>query len=403
MKRTLRLSIVLITAFYFLSPCLVRAQLSQGGLPRSFSLAMASDTTGMVNITPPATDMLQREDEQTPVPYRFALNIPVDISTGTSGKWMKAPDGTNVWRLSLKSTGALAITLYFDRFRLAEGGKLFVYNPRRTQLIGAFTSLNNNSLSTFATALIYGDQLTIEYNAADGVASPVMHISEVSYAYRGISDFSGLKTGFGGSGKCEVNVNCDEGSNWQKEKRGVARVQVKRGATNVWCTGSMVNNTMNDGKPYFLTADHCGNQSTATDLSQWIFYFNYEGTACPNPGTEPALHSLTGASMKAHGGNSGTTGSDFYLVLLQSTVPTSYNVYYNGWSRETTEPSMSGVGIHHPAGDIKKVSTYTVPLQQSNWNGGIHVSHWLVTWSGTPNGHGTTEGGSSGSPLFDSQ
>ena len=382
---------------------MLSGQVSQGGIPCSFSLAMATDTTDVINIAPPATDVLLREDAEKPIPYRFALNLPVDLGSGSSGHWSKAPDGNHVWRLSVKSPGALALTLYFDRFNMPEGGKLFVYNPRRTQLIGAFTSLNNNNLSTFATALIYGDQLTLEYNAPDGVPAPEIHISEVAYAYRGVPDFSRQKTGFGGSGPCEVNVNCTEGGNWQKEKRSVTRIQVKRGGANLWCTGSLLNNTMNDGKPYILTADHCGNLSSVVDLSQWIFYFNYEGTECPDPTNEPTLNSITGATLVAHGGNSGATGSDFFMVLLKSSIPTSYNVYYNGWSRETTPPSPSGITIHHPQGDIKKISTYSQPLQQSNWNGGAFVSHWLVTWSATANGHGTTEGGSSGSPLFDNQ
>ncbi len=403
MNLRLRLIFVLMPFFSLAFPGILSAQLCQQGIPRSFSLAMASDTTGVFNIAPPSTDVLLREDEQNPIPYRFALNLPVDLGIGSSGHWSKASDGTNVWRLSVKSPGALALSLYFDRFVMHEGGKLFVYNPQRTQVIGAFTSLNNNNLSTFATALIRGDQLTLEYNAPDGVSAPEMHIAEVAYAYRGISDHSRQNSGFNGSGPCEVNVNCTEGENWQKQKRSVTRIQIKRGNQNLWCTGSLVNNTLNDGKPYVITADHCGNLSSAADISQWIFYFNYEGQDCPDPTKEPVFRSITGASLIAHGGNGGDNGSDFFLVLLKSAIPDTFNVYFNGWSRETSPLSPSGVGIHHPQGDVKKISTYTKKLAPANWAGGSLISHWQVQWSGTPNGHGTTEGGSSGSPLFDSE
>ena len=392
---------LLIPFFTVSLPGKLSAQISQGGVPRSFSLAMAADTSGPVYITPPATNILLQEDEHNPIPYRFAINIPVDLDISASGHWSKAPDGTNVWRLTVRSPGALALTLYFDRFKMPGDGKLFVYNPQRTQVIGAFTSINNNAWSTFATSLINGDQLTLEYNSPDRVSLPEMHISEVSYAYRGIADYSGLKTGFGAAGKCEVNVSCPEGDLWRNQKRSVARIQVKRGGGNVWCTGSLVNNTLNNGTPYVLTADHCGRLSSTLDISQWIFYFDYEGTACTNPSKEPVSKTMTGASLVAHGGNGGSTGSDFFMVLLSSPVPVSYDVYYNGWSRETNVPSPSGVGIHHPAGDIKKISTYTQRLQPSNWAGGAFLSHWQVNWSGTASGHGTTEGGSSGSPLFD--
>ena len=403
MKRKIRLMLGLIPVLVLLCPGLLSAQVSQGGMPRSFALAMSADTTASVSVAPPATDMLSAEDAVKPIPYRFSVNIPVNLGLGISGQWSRATDGTNVWRLTISSAGALALTLYFDRFRMPEGGRLFVYNPLRTQMIGAFTAANNNTMQTFATALIHGDKLTLEYDAPDGTALPELHISEVAYAYRGIADYSGLKTGFGASGKCEVNINCTEGNLWQQEKRSVARIMVKRGAANFWCTGSLVNNTLNDGKPYLITADHCGNQSSATDLSQWVFYFNYESAGCANPSNEPSLKSLTGATLVAHGGNSGTTGSDFYMVLLSSELPSSYFPFFNGWNRDPQVASPSGTSIHHPEGDIKKISTYTQPVQPSNWNGGLKVSHWMVSWAETLHGHGTTEGGSSGSPLFDNQ
>ncbi len=374
----------------------VSGQVSQGGVPRSVRLSMAPDSRSWVVLNPPELEPLRREDSLVPVPYRFAVNLPADIDFSTNGSWTTAMDGSRVWRLTISATGALAMTLYFDRFRLPDGGKLFVYNPGRTQLLGAFTSLNNNTMNTFATSLIMGDQLTLEYNDLGNLTPPDLHISEVAYAYRGVSD-PRLKTGFGSAGVCEVNVNCSEGAGSVLQEKGVTRIEVKRGGSTLWCSGSVLNNTRNDGTPYVLTADHCGKLSTADDLSKWIFYFNYQSATCPNPPVEPAHTSLTGAKLKAHAGEN---GSDFFLVLLNQPIPESYQAYFNGWSRENIA-SPSGVGIHHPQGDIKKISTYTQPLITSSWSGYSHPSHWRVSWAGTANGHGVTEGGSSGSPIFD--
>lgn len=384
-------------------PSVLSAQLGTGGLPCSFSQSIPPDTNNFISFEPPSMDVLSMEDIQSPLPYRFAVNLPADIGIGSAGQWTKSTSGTKVWRLNLKSPGAHALILYFDRYKIPEGGKIFVYNPTRTQLLGAFTALNNNNLSTFATGLIYGDELTLEYNAPDGLQLPELHISEVGHAYRGISGYTGENRGFGGSGPCEVNVNCLEGNNWQKQKRSVTRIAIKRGSLSVWCTGSLVNNVRNDGKPYILTADHCGYKSSATDISQWIFYFNYESSGCPKPTTEPPLKSLTGATLIAHGGNAAASGSDFFMVLLTSPIPYDYNVYFNGWSRETNPPSPSGTTIHHPQGDIKKISTYTNALKPSVWTNGSKLAHWKVSWAQTENGHGTTENGSSGSPLYDNQ
>ncbi len=374
------------------------AQLQTEGIPKSFSTAMSDDFPVVNEIDPPDLAPIALEDEEEPVPYRFAVNIRVDIGYKDFRKTI-VNGGTVVAKTMVKSRGALGITLYFDAFRLPEGARLFVYNPRRTELLGAFTSLNNNRYHTFATRLLRGDEVIIEYNAPVSAPEPVLHISEIAYAYRGTEGPDGIMTGFGASGNCEVNINCSEGAAWQNQKRGVTRIQVKRGAQTLFCTGSLVNNTLNDGKPYILTADHCGRLSTEIDLSQWIFYLGYEGKNCPDPTKEPWQRSMTGATKIAQGGQGGFSGSDFFLVLLQSAIPDSFNVYYNGWSR-STDPSMTGVTIHHPQGDIMKVSTYKTPVAAVFWPGGTKLAHWQVKWSSTANGHGTTEPGSSGSPLF---
>jgi PKD repeat protein len=106
---------------------------------------------------------------------------------------------------------------------------------------------------------------------------------------------------------------------------------------------------------------------------------------------------MTGAVKIANGGNSGTTGSDFFLVLLNNNVPDAYNPCFLGWDR-SGDSSISGVSIHHPAGDIKKISTYTTSLTTGAFD--TAMSHWVVSWNATTNGYGVTEGGSSGSPIF---
>lgn len=399
LKSLFRFLLVLGISFGFVSG--ISAQISQGGLPKSFSLSITPDDRGLVTIQPPDPELLKNEDNLSPVPYRFAVNLPVDLGISNSGTWTKAPDGSSVWRLTLKAAGALALTLYFDDFELPEGRSFFVYNPLRTKLLGAFTSLNNEPQRTFATELIPGDQLTMEYNTPySDDPLPRLHISEIAYAYRGIRDPNKITDDFGQAGKCEVNINCSEGTDWQQQKNGIARVAVKLGFSSYWCSGSLVNNVRNDHKPYFLTAYHCGELATSIDLNKWIFYFNYESTGCPNPPFEPFSKSMTGAHLIAKSGDGYNLGSDFFLVLLNQNIPGSWDVFFNGWSREETPPSP-GTGIHHPQGDIKKISTYLPPLQPTSWSGQPALTHWKTTWVATQNGHGVTEGGSSGSPIFD--
>jgi hypothetical protein len=401
MKRGIA-TVILAMVSALLLPAIVSAQLSRGGVPLSFSLSVPP-LPDIVTVVPPNLDRLASEDAINPEPFRFAVNLPVDLGIGRDGQWTTAPDGRRMWRVNIRAEGALALVLYFDEFRLPEGGRLFLYNFNRTQLLGAYTEQNNSQLPGFAAGMIQGDRVTLEYDAPADIPLPLLHLSEIGYAYRGVSGSGRGTDGFGSAGKCQVNMNCPEGAPWQREKRSVARIAVKRGAVSVWCSGTLINNVRNDGTPYVLTADHCGMSSSVIDLGKWIFYFGYECPACSNPLTEPYQRSLTGASLVAHGGNGGNSGSDFYLVKLFNNVPDTFNLYYAGWNRDTENPSPSGAGIHHPQGDIKKISTYTSPLVPGYWAGNPKQAFWQVAWVGTASGHGTTEGGSSGSPLFDDQ
>ena len=60
---------------------------------------------------------------------------------------------------------------------------------------------------------------------------------------------------------------------------------------------------------------------------------------------------------------------------------------------------MGGLCSHHPSGDIKKISTYNGTPASSTW-GSAAGSHWRVYWSATTSGKSVSEGGSSGSPMF---
>ncbi len=398
-----RFSNIYIIFLFIIFPFSLKSQISIGGIPPGFAYDLNKSLIQTINIEKPDVAKLLLEDEisgKKGEAYRMGILLPVDKGIHNSGTWTRMSNGDKIWQLRITSKDALATGFYFDNFHLPAGSRLYVYNDEKTNLIGAFTDKNNHTNGYFATSLIAGDAAILEYFEPFVVKDTViLNISEINYAYRGVNIISTDKNGFGSSGSCEVNANCSEGNDWKLQKGGVVRINIRVGSSTSWCTGALVNNTLNDFKPYMLTADHCGHNASAANISQWIFYFNYESDVCSNPTAEGTLssHSMTGAVKVASGGNSGNTGSDFYLVLLNNEVPKSYNPYFQGWDR-SGNASASGVSIHHPEGDIKKISTYNTPLVSSAYN--TVFSHWKVVWNATANGHGVTEPGSSGSPIF---
>jgi hypothetical protein len=402
LKKHPYLSFFLILVFIIGISLNIYSQISRGGLPATMKFSVVNDNYPLIDFAAPEVERLLAEDAETDkygIPMRFAECLPVTIDLAKEGSWLKMPDGSRVCRLAVSSKNAQALLLYYSRFSIPEGGELFLYNADHWQVVGAFTSETNRSSGTFATEMIYGDMVILEYVEPFGMREkPEIVINEIGYVYRTAEIVFGNR-GFGGAGECEVNVNCPEGDEWQDQKNAVCRMIVKQGSSSVWCTGATVNNTRQDGMPYLLTADHCGFGATPDEMNTWIFYFRYEGPDCENPTNDLAFNSYTivGASKVAAAGGAGEK-SDFKLIKLNVNVPENYNPYFLGWSTMGI-PSPEGATIHQPQGDIRKISHYTTLLTSSNW-GSTPGTHWRVVWAETDNGHGVTEPGSSGCPLF---
>ena len=322
----------------------------------------------------------------------YARLQPLGHGPQDAGLWTELPDGDRLWRLRVLSPGALATELFFADMFLPTGAVLFVYSDDGSELHGGFTTYNNHPSGLFTTARISGESSIIEYYEPSAVRGEGrFNITSVGHTYR-LTD--GVK-----AGPCEVDVRCGaEGNGWAEERDGVVRISIVQSGGLAWCSGSVMNNTRADCTPYILTAFHCGMNSTDAQFNQYKFYFRYERDGC-GTGTALASKVMTGCSRRADSNDGGgVDGSDYLLLEANNVIPVNYSPYFNGWDATGTGSATSKC-IHHPAGDEKKISTCTVPLQSSQWQNATG-SHWRLTWSATTNGWGVTEGGSSGSPLF---
>lgn len=383
----------------------VWGQISDGGVPIGLTVdeaKVAHYKTSKIDV-----DELNREDalaKDSGEPYRMAVYVPVNRDLMVDGVRTRLADGGSVWHMVIEVPGAQGMGLCYDQFWLPEGAKMFVYTPDMNTVQGAFTSKNNRMSGLFAQALLPGDVAVLECYVPAKRQLPQVYVSDVAFAYRGLDNMKG----FGRSGACEVDVNCSEGDAWKHQRDGVVRLQCRIGNAAFWCSGSVVRTTSDTLYPYLLTADHCanyhGNYSTQDDREQWVFYFNYQFKTCGGNGVEPEAQSMVGCDLLSSSGVTGVMGSDFYLIKLKSAIPDAYMVYYQGWDRSGAGGS-NGVSIHHPQGDVKKISTYHNALEITGYpsvNGPLDT-HFKVYWEATENGHGVTEGGSSGSPIFNTQ
>jgi PKD repeat protein len=363
------------------------AQLSAGGFPRS-SLGIVQ-TTDVPMVQLPAIDLKQllAEDQERArlgkeFDRRFGKTFDVQFMPANSGVWKTLPNGDRIWQMKIGARGAFSINLTFHKFYLPPGADLFLIGKKNT--IGALTAANNQSDQKLGTGLIGGEEILVEYYEPISVQGQgILEISKATHGYKNPFAISG----FGESGSCNMNVNCPRGLPWQNQKRAVARI-IDNGDA---CTGSLINNSNQDGKPYFLTANHCFNNATST----WVFSFNWEAPTCTNPNSAPPENqTIAGSTLRARWAD-----SDFLLLELSSRPPASFNVYYAGWNANRA-PAQKTTIIHHPSGDIKKITFDEDP--PLTWGYGISNPNDTTHWRTVNYEFGTTtEGGSSGSPLFD--
>jgi len=203
--------------------------------------------------------------------------------------------------------------------------------------------------------------------------------------------------GFGESDICHPNAPCPENDPWRDQMRSSVRIRMTLEEGIGWCSGTLLNNTARDGTPYILSAEHCLALNTPMwDL--WRFDFNYVSPTCENPAEEPVANSLTGCVLKSK-----HRDTDFMLLVLDQNVPLAYKPFFSGWNRTPNVEPVSAALIHHPSGDIMKVSRDHHAA--SYW---VQTINWQEGYSTPPGSHiknkmdkGSFEPGSSGGALYD--
>jgi lysyl endopeptidase len=406
---------------------LSNAQESIGGLPLSMAstdVSAANQTIKPVVYQAPDLQQVLLEDAKAsrmdPKPYRTGVLINTDFSFPQSGTFLNLPDGRKVWRAQLTVTNAPATILYYNKFYLPAGVKLYLTNANQKQILGAYTQSNNNDEGVFANEEVQGSTVNFELdiNKNVNIESIKLHVNQAAYVYRAIDQLNRYAGNnddgtaakptadplAGNSSVCEVNAICPAGANFPEQRKATLRIIMPLGGGYIgMCTGTLINNSKGDCTPYVLTATHCesSNSKINATFANWIFYYNFETPDCAGTGNAPNNVTSVGATFVSradYNDNSDAIIGDFMLLKLINKVPTSAGAFFAGWNRSATLPSTGTyINFHHPSGDVKKLAVANSISPNGTFNQwSIAGTHWGVNFN-----IGGNEGGSSGSALFD--
>jgi len=304
------------------------------------------------------------------------------VEGGFAARWQVTSAEAKALRVGLVATKlALGLELRFT----GTGAPDTVYGPVTEADLARFAG------TTYWSPVLEGDTATIElFVPGASVPDIAMRVSGLSHLVVSAADPKAELKAIGDSGFCEVNFICRAASDAALARTGKAEAKITftENSSTFLCSGTLLNSAGGQFIPYFYTANHCiDTQSVASTLSAWWFY---ESTACGTNSLSPNFTQTFGGAAFLYGDDP----TDVTFLRLNQSPPSG--VIFSGWDAAMIATGTPLTAIHHPAGDLKKVSlgsmggytvpdSKTIPYIQSNWNS-------IAT--------GVTEGGSSGSGIF---
>lgn len=326
-------------------------------------------------------------------PRRYAVALEVNLGLD-AGLWESTAEGWR-WTLDIASAEAQTLSVQLGAVRLPAGALLTLADTPG-QVIQRLAPQADGRLWS---PPVPGPQARLRL-ALPPDATPDQASLMVAKAYHGDQALYAPKA-LGDAGSCNVDVACPSGNNWRDEIRAAVMVTVDVGNGRIRCSGTLLNNSAFDNRPYILTARHC--QIGSGNAASVNVIFNFENPACGMDA--PALstsQALSGSALCAVSEAADT-------LLIESTDPeaaeklAAYKAHFAGWNSISSAEPQSGVSLHHPQSDAKKISTYSQPGARVSQTilsptGDFAVEAWRITWA-----EGITEPGSSGAGLWNQE
>jgi hypothetical protein len=320
-------------------------------------------------------------------PSQIGIGRQVGLSSDSSGRLLKNPDGTSIRMFAITSPQALGIRVHFTRFDLPAGDEVYVYGSAPdSHVAGPFTRKGPFGDKEFWSDTVDGDSVIVEHYMKDGERG--FSISEISHLFKSMSAAAGITPA---ALSCELDASCFG----DPERNSVGRIDFIDGSDAFVCTGTMITDSSRDGTPFFLTANHCVSNSTVARTVE-VFWF-YQTSAC-NSGvlsSNIARSTPIGSSLQATSGTFDST-----LLTITGSIPAS--VVFANWDSNPRGFGTQVFDLHHPDGFtppdldsfLRKASGGIIDTNTGCGDSGLR-SGYLVNWS-----QGITEDGSSGSALW---
>ena len=370
-------------------PGMVSTSSENGGMRTRADTDLPSVRYGAhIDVNKPGVTLEQLDARSiTLQPNQIGVNRNVEVSSNTRAQKFVNPDGSQIIALIIKSSGASGIGAHFRDFALADGEEVYVYGAAANSVVfGPFADKGPWGSGEFWSGTVDGDTVVIEFYKRTDENGQGFKIFEISHILAEL-DWR-LHSSEPDVLNCEVDASCYGGP----EKNAVGRILFNDNGLKL-CTGTLLNNSAEDGTPYFLTANHCiDSQAIAQTVEVYWFY---QATSCNSGVLRNWVHSPLGANLLAT-----QASNDFCLLRLLNNVPGG--VYFSGWTSVVQPLGTNVYGLHHPDGYIPPtVTSYlrrsTGNIMSTNENCLNLVNGYAVRWTA-----GSAEPGSSGSGLWSS-
>ena len=354
-----------------------------------------------VDLPPLVLDKIREEDvalaslEKSMMRIGVFQEIPggviVSGDATSHGFWIPLDDGGYLWSVLIHAPGAVGQRVEFSALTVPQDVKLRLYNFN--QPLECYDPLAQETASppVLWTPTCFGEEIVVECYAPtrDGLDGIHFRIERIAHIYQSASDIVEKGT----AGPCNIDVTCHPG--WADAALAVGGLGTIGNLGVFFCTCALIAHSQDCTEvPYVLTANHCVRQQTGSYGAEYVeFYWRYQTPTCngtpPSPASVPRTTGgadfLAGLAGRADTGG----GNDFTFMRMRNLPPTGLT--YLGWTTATVPVGADVTCIHHPRGDFKRISFGA----KTNISNAYPQFYHEVVWS-----DGTTEPGSSGSPLM---